>query len=177
MTMPRAAFTIAGLALLTALLAGCQGYAPVDHGGAPTRLALAPVINESGPPQLIAPLSRNLREQLAHAPGWRLVSEASADPVLRLRILSLQREAVSRDPADTGRPLSYYETLRVAVQWDGPGQPPWGPDPVRHVEADTLLYAQPGLIAAEGAAMAGLADDLARKILALLNRPVAPAQP
>jgi hypothetical protein len=167
---------LAPLALASLLaLSGCRGYVPAAPEGE-TRVAIAPIMNESGPPQLIAPLARNLRERLHHARGWRVVDEADADATLRIRVSAHRREAISRDPADTGRPLSYFETVQLEVEWDG-ASPPWGDDPVRRIEADTLLYAQPSLVTAESAALAGIADDLARQLLALLNRPPVPPQP
>ncbi len=173
----RAARVIACL-LLPALLAapGCTHYAP-PPARPPVRIALAPVVNEGGPPQLIAPLARSLREGLAHAPNWELVEPDRAEAVLRVTVLPLRREALSRDPADTGRPLSFQDTLALTVEWDSAEPPPWGGEPVLRVEADTLLYAQPSQVTAEAMALPALAQDLARKVLERLDWPAAPERP
>jgi len=162
------------LALLVA--PGCAHYAP-PAAEAPVRIALAPVVNEAGPPQLIAPLARNLREALAHAPRWELVEPDRADALLRVTVLPLRREALSRDPADTGRPLSFYETLVLAVEWDSALPPPWGDAAVIRIEADTLLYSQPSQVTSEAMALPALAQDLARKVLERLDWPAAPDRP
>jgi hypothetical protein len=165
--------TIARLSLLlipAALgLAGCAGYEPLETGDAPVAVAVAPVINLSELPQVIAPLSRNVREGIGHSPNWRLVSEAEADAILRLTVVSLEREALARDPQDTGRPLSFKEVVRVKVEWDSELPAPWGPADSVEVESDHVLYAQPSLVNAETMATAQLADRLANKILQKLD--------
>lgn len=166
------------LLMVTALfLAGCSSYNPVVQDRPVTRLALAPVINESEIPRIIAPLSRNLREELQHAPEWRLVSGDEADAILEVRIVALDRDAVARVPEDTGRPLSYYETIRIVLEWNGSVPAPWGSAPRRSIQADSLLYAQPSLIESERAAVAELAAELAREIVLELRLPARPAQP
>lgn len=159
----------AGLGLLL-VFAGCQNYQPV-HSGEPLGIALAPIVSQSGVPQIVAPLSRNLHEQLNHAPNWKLVGDDNADVLLTIKVLGLNREAIARDPADTGRPLSYYESLQVSVEWGSDLPPPWGADPVTTVEASTVIYAQPGLVGGESIAATELADSLARKIVERLNWP------
>ena len=132
-------------------------------------IAVAPVVNQSELAQIIAPLSRNVREGIAHSPNWELVSEADAGAVLRLTILEVEREALARDPQDTGRPLSFKEVVRVAVEWDSNSPAPWGDAPVVEVESDQILYAQPSLVNAQTSATAQLADRLAAKVLQKLD--------
>lgn len=157
------------LACVAAGLAGCAGYAPVEAPAAPVSIAVAPVINESELAQIIAPLTRNLREGIAHSPNWRLTAEDQAEAVLRLTILDLRQDALARDPADTGRPLSFNTTLRVRVEWDSTQPAPWGGDPVIEVETDQILYAQPSLVNAQTTATAQMADRLAEAILQKLD--------
>lgn len=153
------------------LLGGCRHYEPVANEEV-TFIAIVPVINEAEVPQIIAPLSRNLRERLNHSPSWQIVEEASADAVLQVTVTRRERDAVARDPEDTGRPLSYYETIYVKLEWISEEAPPWGNDPVTRVEVDTLIYAQPGRVASESVAMTEMANDLARKIVARLEWPL-----
>lgn len=166
---PRVTYLI-GLGVLLALFNGCAQYTASERVD-PIKIALAPLINESEMAQVIAPLSRNLRERLNHAAGWHLVSEDEAEVVLEVRLLSLRRNAIARDPEDTGRPLSYAEELQVALEWVSDWPPPWGDDPVIFISVDTLVYAHPSLLTAETAATGELADRLARKILATISWP------
>lgn len=162
-----------GLLLSFLLLAGCAGYAP-DPVREPLTLHLPPVINESTAPQLIAPLARNLRERLLHDRNWKLGSSSQADAVLTVRIHDLERDPVSRDPADTGRPLSYLERLHIRLEWDSSIPAPWGSDETTQIEVESLLYAQPGLIQSESIAYAEMADRAAAEILMQLNQRVLP---
>ena len=147
------------------LLAACAGYEPLPTRE-PLRIALAPVVNEAGPPQFIAPLTRSLREALAHDARSQLVSDPDqAEVLLRIIVLEQVRETVARDPRDTGRPLSFYETLRLALIWESDLPAPWSPDERSLVEVDTLLYAQPGTAESERAALAELAREASRNIL------------
>lgn len=157
-------------ALAAFITAGCAQYKPVGNAEV-TLVALAPIINEADVPQIIAPLARNLRERLNHSPNWRLVDEADAEVLLRVTLTGRERDAVARDPVDTGRPLSYYETLFLNLEWESDLPAPWGPRPVTRIEADSLLYAQPSLVTAETAAVNELADELARKIVARMGWP------
>lgn len=168
--MIHARVTGLGLACLLLWLAGCAGYRPVaaEHT---MRIALAPVISQSGVPLLIGPLSRQLREGLLHAHGWELVPVERAEAVLHVEVLGLEREATARDPSDTGRPLSTYETLRIALRWESEQAPPWGAEPRIILEADALIYAQPGLLAAESVSLTEMAEVLARKIIEQINWP------
>jgi hypothetical protein len=157
------------LALATLGLFGCAGYEPLGTHGEQMDIAVAPVINESELAQIIAPLARNVREGIAHSPNWRLVSEEDAEAVLRLTILEVERDALARDPEDTGRPLSFHELVRVAVEWDSSSPAPWGENPVIEVESDQILYAQPSLVNSQAMAMSQLADRLAAKVLQKLD--------
>lgn len=170
----RFTFLALGLALLF-LSAGCSSYAPVRASETRT-IALAPVLNESDVPQVIAPLSRNLREAINHSAGWQLASEDEAEVLLRLTVLRLDRDAISRDPEDTGRPLSYYQKLLVSVRWESDIPPPWGDQPVSIVSADTVLYSQPSLTVAENAAVSELAEEIAEKTLSLISWPASARQ-
>jgi len=156
--------------LITALiLAGCSGYEPIP-AKAPLLLHLAPVVNESAAPQIIAPLSRNLREHLLHDRNWTLVSADSADVVLHIRVTERQRTPVARDPADTGRPLSFRESLLLEVEWDSSLPAPWGSSSTTVLELESLIYSQPGLIQSESTAYGEMAERAAREILSRLNR-------
>jgi hypothetical protein len=132
-------------------------------------IAVAPVVNESELAQIIAPLSRNVREGIAHSPNWRLVREDEAEAVLHLTVRSVERDALARDPQDTGRPLSFHEVVRVSIEWESSSPAPWGATPATEVESDQILYAQPSLVNAQTSATAQLADRLAAKVLQKLD--------
>jgi hypothetical protein len=175
MNMIRRLFISTILLCLSIFLAGCSSYKPVRQAETRT-IALAPILNESDVPQIIAPISRNLREALNHSADWRIVDPEAADVLLQITVLQRQRSAISRDPDDTGRPLSYYEELTVSVSWESDLPPPWGNEPVTTVSANTILYSQPSLAVAESAVMGKLADDIAQKILLKLNWPASAGQ-
>ncbi len=162
----------AGVLIGLLLMAGCRNYEPVGSTDS-IRIAIAPIINDSEIAQIIAPLSRNVREQLAHSGSFDLVDEKQAEAILRLRVVSLNRRALARDPEDTGRPLSYREIVRVAIEWESDLPAPWGEEAVTRVESELLLYAQPALVTAEASAVTELCDDLSRKIVDRLNWPSA----
>jgi len=168
--------TGATIAILLAviLLAGCAGYAPSPES-APVMVHLAPIINESTAPQIIATVSRNLRERLLHDRQWQVSARKDADAVLTIRVRNLERRIVSRDPGDTGRPLSYLERLRIQLEWDSPLPAPWGPEEEVFFDIESLIYSQPGLIQSESVAYAELADQVAAEIVELLNRSFYPA--
>ncbi|MEX0332642.1 MAG: LPS assembly lipoprotein LptE [Puniceicoccaceae bacterium] len=155
--------------LIAVVLSGCAGYEPVETADEPVAIAVAPVINESDLAQIIAPLTRNLREGIAHSPNWRLTGEDTAAAVLHLTIVELEQDALARDPADTGRPLSFNSILRVKVEWESELPPPWGGDPVIEVETDQIIYSQPSLVNAQTTATAQMADRLAAAILQKLD--------
>jgi hypothetical protein len=159
-----------GLIAVLLVIAGCRNYQPVQSAD-PVRIALAPIISQTGVAQVIAPLSRNLHEELNHSANWKLVGEDSAEVILAIKVLGLNREAVARDPADSGRPLSYYESLQLSIEWISELPPPWGDNAVTTVESSTLIYAQPSLTGAESIAVTELAADLARKIVDRLDWP------
>lgn len=164
---------LASLGILSTLIllgiAGCTGYAPLPVAPEPVKLQLLPVVNRSELPQIIAPLTRNIREGLAHSPNWRLASANQAEVQLQVTVVSFNRDDIAREPTDTGRPLSFNETVRVSIEWISDLPPPWGDDPVVYVESDQLLYAQPSLVDTETVAMAEMAERLAEKVIQQLD--------
>ena len=157
------------LTLISAGITGCSNYTPLIAPEDPIALAVAPIINDSELPQIIAPLSRNVREGIAHSPNWELVSGQDAEAVLHITVLGVEKVALARDPEDTGRPLSFQEVVRVSVEWVGEVPPPWGDETVITIESDRILYTQPSLVNSTTMAMAPLADRLAGKILQKLD--------
>ncbi len=157
------------LAVLAMGLNGCANYSPLMPKQEPVQIAVLPLANESDIPQIIAPLSRNLREKLAHSPNWELVGEDEAEAKLHLTVLELEKRTMARDPRDTGRPLSFHEEIRVAVEWISDLPAPWGTSKVIEVSSDQILYGQPSLVDSRTSATAGLADRLADKILQRLD--------
>ena len=157
------------LAVLVMGLNGCTNYSPLVPKQEPIQITVLPVVNESDIPQIIAPLSRNLREKLAHSPNWELVGQDQAEAKLHVTVLELEKRTMARDPRDTGRPLSFHEEVRVAVEWISELPAPWGANKVIEVSSDQILYAQPSLTDARTSATPGLADRLAEKILHRLD--------
>lgn len=153
------------LAALILGLSGCASYEAVQPVQSPVRIALLPISNQSDLPRIIAPLSRNLREQLAHSPNWELVSTGQADVQLLVTVIALDRRAISRDSQDTGRPLSFREEVVVEVEWKSDLPCPWGPSRVFETSSDQIIYGQPSLPDASDSAIASLADRIAAKIV------------
>ncbi len=159
----RGCFPLALLALFLLPWAGCFHYHPVDQ--VDRDLVLAPILNRDGPPGLTGPLTRTLREKLAASPNWRLRSADSGAPVLRITLAATNREVIADDPADTGRPLAYLETVELRMHWDG-AAPPWGGSGAERVLREKVqLFAQPSLIEARRSALPDVADRLARRVL------------
>ena len=155
------AFLLAGLLSLAA----CQSY-EVEPTGQTRLLQLAPIVNETDLPHLIAPLSRNLREAIAHDPQWSLANAETTAPTLQIRLLSDTERVLSRDPSDTGRPLSLRQSITAELSWEK-GSASEKP-PIR-VEVEGIFYAQPGLIASQDGLINELANRLAREILLALE--------
>jgi len=153
------------LTVIVVAMCGCTSYSPVSSNQKPVKVAVLPIVNESDLPQIIAPLARNLREKLAHSPNWDLVGKETAEAKLQVTVLALEKRAMARDPRDTGRPLSFYEELRVSVEWISELPAPWAPADEILVTSDLVLYGQPSLTDSRTSATAGLADRLADKIL------------
>ncbi|MEX0324183.1 MAG: hypothetical protein AB3N63_18640 [Puniceicoccaceae bacterium] len=150
-------------------ITGCTGYAPLAVSREPVTVELLPVINRTELPQIIAPLARNIREGLAHSPNWRLSGGQDAQVQLQVTVTAFSRDDIAREPTDTGRPLSFNETVRVSIEWISELPPPWGSDPVVYVESDQLLYAQPSLVDSETVAMAEIAERLSEKVIQQLD--------
>jgi hypothetical protein len=153
------------LAALLLGLAGCTSYEAVTPAASQVRIALLPIANQSDLPQIIAPLARNLREQLAHSPNWDLVNEDRADVKLQVTVQSMNRRAISRDPEDTGRPISFREEVVVDVEWISDLPCPWGPDNILRTSSDHILYTQPSLPDASASGTAAMTDRIASKIV------------
>lgn len=145
-------------------LAACRNY-DIEPTGSPRLIRIAPILNETDLPQLLGPLSRNLREALAHDPRWSLAAAQSDAPTLQVRLLSAQERVISRDPRDTGRPLSLRQSITAELSWEGA---PASQGPVL-VEVEGIFYAQPGLIDSRDGLIADLANRLAREIVLALE--------
>jgi hypothetical protein len=108
---------------------------------------------------------------LAGSPAVRLDAPGEASNLLQVTVLERTRDPVARNPDDTGRPLSYFETLLLRVTWEGTAPAPWGTAEARFVEVPTLVYAQPSLVSTEAAALAEWTAAAAREVVALLELP------
>lgn len=144
----------------------CRNYT-IEMPGEPQAIAIAPIIDDTHLPQLIAPLSRNLREAIANDPNWTLTDPNRSPQVLTVRLIPASRDVISRNPTDTGRPLSVRESVTAELSWEGR---PSGIGPQR-VSVQGILYAQPGLLPSQDGLIAELADRLAMEILRTLNTP------
>ncbi|MEY3000775.1 MAG: hypothetical protein RL648_989 [Verrucomicrobiota bacterium] len=166
MKSARAGLSCLFLAVLIPLGA-CRHY-QVDPIGEKRGLKIAPILNETDLPHLIAPLSRTLREAISHDPRWTLVRPEDTAPTLHVRLLSDSRSVISRDPTDTGRPLSITQTISAEFWWE---KEPDSTDTfsMRRIEVEGMLYTQPGLLASQDGLLAELADQLAREILVAIN--------
>lgn len=144
----------------------CRHYS-IEMPGEPQPIAIAPIVDDTDLPQLIAPLSRNLREAIANDPNWKLTDANRSPQVLTVRLVPAKREVISRNPTDTGRPLSIREQIIAELSWEGQ---PNDTEPQR-VSVQGILYSQPGLLPSQDGLIAELADRLAMEILRVLNTP------
>lgn len=162
--MKRGGASIKALLLATLLsLAACRSY-QLEPAREARLIRVAPILNETDLPQLIGPLSRQLREAIAHDPQWSLASSRTDAPTLRIRLLADKRRVISRDPNDTGRPLSLRQSITAELAWEDVAASDSAKAPLR-VEVEGVFYAQPGLIASQDGLVAELANRLAREIL------------
>ena len=161
-SLTRTSFILAAFVLG---LSGCSSYEVVKPAPKPVRIALLPVNNTSDLPRIIAPLARNLRERLAHSPNWELVDADRAEARLLVTVTDLDRQAISRNPQDTGRPLSFREEVMVEVEWKSSLPCPWGPSNTFVTSSDHIIYAHRSLPDASESAIAALADRIAAKIV------------
>lgn len=103
---------------LPLLWLGCQQYqwsSSADKSAIRT-LAIDPVVNESYAPQVVALLTRDLRDAFLRDGSVRLVgSDQSADARLAVTITDFEESYVSGRDEDDGRPssLSLRMTIRV----------------------------------------------------------------
>jgi hypothetical protein len=156
------------------LLGGCVGYAPVETStNPPVAIQLDPIVNRTDSSGIIAPLSRAVREEIAHSPFLELGS--TDGPIIRLTLIERDRQSLARDPEDTGRPLSYEETLAMRIQIESADAHPLAELNGGILMADVQTYAALNFPEASSAASAELALILARKLRqqmeASLNRP------
>lgn len=105
---------------LPMLWLGCQQYQwDSSAGSSPIRtLAIDPVVNESYAPQVVALLTRDLRDAFLRDGSVRLVgSDRPADARLAVTVIEFEESYVSGRDEDDGRPssLSLKMTVRVSL--------------------------------------------------------------
>lgn len=151
------------------LATGCQQYqwgteAAQPDGELP-RIAIAPVVNESGLPLTSPALTLRLEERVVQRPGRILTAPDAddADYVLEVRLVDARNEPRATLPEDTGRDLTYQLTLVAEVTW----RQPRTREIVRQtfVDANSLLVSRQNLPDATLQAAPDALDELARVIL------------
>lgn len=154
------------LAVSLVFSTACRQYT-IEMPGEPRPIAIAPIIDDTNLPQLIPPLSRNLREAIVNDPNWMLTDADRSPLVLTVRLIPASRDVISRNPTDTGRPLSVRESVTAVLSWEGPSSGIGA----QRVSVQGILYSQPGLLPSQDGLIAELADRLAMEILRTLNTP------
>lgn len=168
----RVGAALAVTALLVLLISGCAGYRPLAQ--APTvALHIPPIVNEANIPSLIAPLQRELRAAIANNRGYTITDQASAaDAQLMITLSSVSQRSMGRDSTDTGRPVSFLQTVEIRLDWLGNVPSPWGSSTTL-VTVDMPLHPVPSLADARAALTPQLARDLAAAIIARIAYPQA----
>lgn len=166
--------------LLAALPIGCSNYQSLSNASTDQtlRFALPPILQEAGPPGLIAPLTRNLRSALLQSSAIDLRPPAAGIPLLEVRIREADRRGMARDPRDSGRPFSFQEVLRIQLHWQSHSiPPPWGSDAVYSFEHTVHLYTLPSTVEARQSALPEIARDIAGRIVRLMESPTSAFTP
>lgn len=158
------------------ILSGCAGYRPTQplSESGQTNLQLLPIVNEASLAGIIGPLNRHLRAGLAGSHNWRVVDDSPASAQLRVVITGNSTRALARDPADTGRPISFLDNLTARLEWNGRTPAPWSKTAngrAIEVTAEALIYPNPSLVDARAQTIEQLARDLAAAIIAELEYP------
>jgi hypothetical protein len=168
----RVGAALAVTALLALLINGCAGYRPLAHA-APVTLRIPPIVNEANIPSLIVPLQRELRAAIANTRGYAITDQDfAADAQLIITLSDISQRSMGRDAADTGRPVSFLQTIEVRLDWHGDLPSPWG-GPTTVVAVDMPLHPVPSLADARAALTPQLARDLAAAIIARIAYPQA----
>ena len=154
---------------LSALLSGCAGYrlGPTDGQSAGARsVQVVPFLNDTLEPRLTDTITAGLRKEFQRDATFRLDTHGEGDLVLSGKVIHYRRRAVSVAPTDlaTGRDYRLEITAQVIVSERASGrilleQPVMG---------STLIRVENDLTSTERQAMPLLADDLAKRVVALV---------
>lgn len=154
---------------LGALLAGCAGYqlGPTNGtpaGGRSVEVALFP--NRTLEPRLSEPVAQALRKRLQQDGTFRLATQGDADVLVTGELTQFERVPLSFQRTDiiTTRDYDVRLTARVHAVERGSGKVLLD----RDVVARTTLQNTADLGSAERQSAPLLAEDLARKVAALL---------
>ena len=152
-----------------ALLCGCAGYQLGPTGGQTAgarSIEIVPFLNETLEPRLTDPLTAGLRKEFQRDATFRLQTHGEADIVVTGKVTSYYRRALSLAPTDlaTGRDYRLEMTAQVTARERGTGRV-LVDQPVR---GSTLIRVGSDLTSTERQALPLLADDLAKRVVALL---------
>ena len=154
---------------LAALLCGCAGYQLGPTGGQSAgarSVEIVPFLNDTLEPRLTDDLTGGLRKEFQRDGTFRLQTHGEADVVVTGKVTSYNRRALSLAPTDlaTGRDYRLEMTAQVIARERGTGkvlldQPVMG---------STLIRVANDLTSTERQALPLLANDLAKRVVALL---------
>ena len=154
---------------LAALLSGCAGYrlGPTDGQVAGVRsVQVVPFLNDTLEPRLTDSLTAGLRKEFQRDATFKLDSHGKADLVITGKVTNYRRRVQSLAPTDlaTGRDYRLELTAQVTVRERSTdrivlNQP---------IVGTTLVRVANDLTSTERQAMPLLAEDLAKRVVALV---------
>ena len=160
---------LVGSLSLAALVGGCAGYrlGPTDGQVAGARsVQVVPFLNDTLEPRLTDSLTASLRKELQRDATFHLATHGQADLVITGKVTNYRRRVQSLAPTDlaTGRDYRLELTAQVTVRERATDrivldQP---------VVGTTLVRVVNDLTSTERQAMPLLADDLAKRVVALV---------
>ncbi len=157
------------LALLVIVFSGCAGYqlGPTNGLAAGEKsIQITPFVNQTMEPRLSDPVTSQMRKQLQHDGTYRVATHGEGDIILSGTMTRYVRSEITLASQDilTVRDFRLTLTAQVTARERSTGkvlldQP---------VTGSTLIRVGPDLTSSERQAMPLLAEDLAKRVTALL---------
>lgn len=148
---------------------GCAGYrvGPTNNQEAGDRtVQIVPIVNQTIEPELGDAVTAALRKELQRDATYRLTAQDSADLVLTGTVTKYTRQALTFQPNDviTARDYRVSMTATFSVRERTTGKIVFN----REVTGQTLTRVGSDLTSTERQALPLLANDLARRVVAML---------
>ena len=150
-------------------LGGCAGYrvGPTNNQGAGDRtVQIVPIVNQTIEPELGDAVTAALRKELQRDATYRLTAQDSADLVLTGTVTKYTRQALTFQPNDviTARDYRVSMTGTFSARERATGKIVFN----REVTGQTLTRVGSDLTSTERQALPLLANDLAKRVVAML---------